>query len=38
MFVIGGNEPRAEFTTESMAELERAGVWPERPKHAKKKA
>jgi hypothetical protein len=30
MFVIGGNAPRAEFTTESMDELERAGVWPEK--------
>ncbi len=28
MFVIGGDAPRAEFTTESMAELERAGVRP----------
>jgi hypothetical protein len=28
MFVIGGNAPSAEFTRESMAELERAGVWP----------
>ncbi len=30
MFVIGGNEPRAEFTDQSMAELDRAGVWPPR--------
>ena len=37
MFVIGGDEPRAEFTSESMAELEHAGVWPERPARAKKK-
>ena len=29
MFVIGGNEPKAEFTAESMAELERKGIWPE---------
>jgi quercetin dioxygenase-like cupin family protein len=36
MFVIGGNEPRAEFTSESMAELERAGVWPEKPKRGRK--
>ncbi len=28
MFVIGGDAPRAEFTSESMAELEQAGVWP----------
>ena len=28
MFVIGGNAPSAEFTRESMAELERKGVWP----------
>jgi mannose-6-phosphate isomerase-like protein (cupin superfamily) len=33
MFVIGGDAPSAEFTSESMAELERAGVWP--PKAAK---
>jgi hypothetical protein len=37
MFVIGGNEPRAEFTSESMDELERAGVWPEKPGRARKK-
>ena len=30
MFVIGGNAPSAEFTRESMAELERKGVWPPR--------
>ncbi|MSQ55387.1 MAG: cupin domain-containing protein [Betaproteobacteria bacterium] len=28
MFVIGGNAPRAEFTSQAMNELERAGVWP----------
>ena len=28
MFVIGGNAPRAEFTDDSMQELEKAGVWP----------
>lgn len=28
MFVIGGDGPSAEFTTESMKELEEAGVWP----------
>lgn len=28
MFVIGGNEPRAEFTDQAMGELARAGVWP----------
>ena len=28
MFVIGGNAPSAEFTRESMAELEKKGVWP----------
>jgi len=30
MFVIGGDAPSAEFTSESMDELERKGVWPER--------
>jgi mannose-6-phosphate isomerase-like protein (cupin superfamily) len=30
MFVIGGNAPSAEFTRESMDELERKGVWPPR--------
>jgi quercetin dioxygenase-like cupin family protein len=30
MFVIGGDEPRAEFTDQAMAELDRAGVWPPR--------
>ena len=30
MFVIGGDGPRAEFTDESMKELEDAGVWPTR--------
>jgi quercetin dioxygenase-like cupin family protein len=38
MFVIGGNEPKAEFTTESMDELERAGVWPERSARARRAA
>jgi len=33
MFVIGGNAPSAEFTSESMDELEQKGIWP-----AKKKA
>ena len=28
MFVIGGNAPRAEFTSRAMDELEAAGVWP----------
>ena len=28
MFVIGGDAPSAEFTRESMDELERRGVWP----------
>jgi hypothetical protein len=28
MFVIGGNNPRAEFTAETMSKLEAAGVWP----------
>jgi hypothetical protein len=32
MFVIGGDAPRAEFTRESMDELERVGLWPEKPK------
>ena len=30
MFVIGGDTPRAEFTDQAMAHLERAGVWPPR--------
>jgi hypothetical protein len=30
MFVIGGDGPRAEFTDESMRELEQAGVWPKK--------
>jgi hypothetical protein len=30
MFVIGGDAPSAEFTSEAMDELERAGVWPEK--------
>lgn len=30
MFVIGGNAPRAEFTSKGMADLEAAGVWPPR--------
>ena len=28
MFVIGGDAPRAEFTSESMARLADAGLWP----------
>jgi hypothetical protein len=28
MFVIGGDSPKAEFTKETMAALEQAGVWP----------
>ena len=28
MFVIGGDVPRAEFTSESMAQVVAAGVWP----------
>src|SRR3954464_1792233 len=28
MFVIGGNAPRAEFTSAAMNALEAAGVWP----------
>ena len=28
MFVIGGDAPRAEFTSKAMAELEADGVWP----------
>ena len=28
MFVIGGNAPRAEFTSAAMQELVAAGVWP----------
>ena len=30
MFVIGGNAPSAEVTSESMDELERKGIWPAR--------
>ena len=30
MFVIGGDAPSAEFTRESMDELEEKGVWPPR--------
>ena len=30
MFVIGGDAPSAEFTSESMDRLERKGVWPPR--------
>ena len=30
MFVIGGDAPSAEFTRESMDELERQGIWPQR--------
>ena len=36
MFVIGGNAPSAEFTRESMRELERAGVWPPRRRKSKR--
>jgi hypothetical protein len=32
MFVIGGDAPSAEFTVESMKELESAGVLPEQEK------
>jgi len=32
MFIIGGDAPSAEFTSESMDELERAGVWPAKTK------
>jgi hypothetical protein len=28
MFVIGGDAPKAEFTPESLRELEKAGLWP----------
>ena len=34
MFVIGGDAPSAEFTAESMDELERKGVWPPKRKTA----
>jgi hypothetical protein len=30
MVVIAGNTPSSEFTAESMREIERAGVMPER--------
>ena len=36
MFVIGGNAPSAEFTRESMRELERSGVWPPRRRKSKR--
>jgi len=32
MFVIGGNGPSAEFTSESMDELEQKGIWPQKKK------
>ena len=35
MFVIGGDAPSAEFTSESMDELEKKGVWPVRGKKKK---
>ena len=31
MFVIGGNGPSAEFTSQSMDELEQKGIWPKKP-------
>ena len=37
MFVIGGNGPSAEFTSESMDELEQKGIWPAK-RAAKRKA
>ena len=36
MFVIGGDAPSAEFTSESMDELEIRGIWPERRARKKK--
>ena len=36
MFVIGGNAPSAEFTSESMDELEQKGIWPEKRAAGKK--
>jgi quercetin dioxygenase-like cupin family protein len=36
MFVIGGDQPSAEFTTQAMDEIEAAGVWP--PKKSARKA
>jgi len=36
MFVIGGDAPSAEFTSESMDQLEKRGVWPERRGKPKK--
>ena len=30
MFVIGGDGPQAEFTDQSMKQLDEAGVWPVR--------
>jgi len=36
MFVIGGDAPSAEFTSESMDELEKKGIWPERKGKKKK--
>jgi mannose-6-phosphate isomerase-like protein (cupin superfamily) len=32
MFVIGGDAPSAEFTSESMDELEEKGIWPPKKK------
>jgi len=37
MFVIGGNAPSAEFTSESMDALERRGVWPRAPRRRGKR-
>ena len=31
MFVIGGDAPRAEFTSRAMGELEADGIWPPKP-------
>jgi quercetin dioxygenase-like cupin family protein len=37
MFVIGGDAPSAEFTRESMREIEEAGVLPGQGKKAKRR-
>lgn len=36
MFVIGGNAPSAEFTSQSMDELEKKGLWPEKPRRGRR--
>ncbi|MFN0301195.1 MAG: cupin domain-containing protein [Burkholderiales bacterium] len=37
MFVIGGDQPSAEFTAESISALAESGLWPEKPGKAASK-